>query len=77
MPFVEQEKVGRGGEIILLDSINELAMQGKVCGKFIDGVYHDAGDKFRYLKAVVDHALVDPKIGKQFEDFLKDRLSCK
>lgn len=74
MPIVTQELVGHGGELVLADSINVLAGQGKVYGKFIDGVYHDAGDKLRYLKAVVDHALVDPKIGPAFTEYVKTRL---
>jgi UTP--glucose-1-phosphate uridylyltransferase len=74
-PLVEQEKVGVGGEIVLGDSIGELAAQGEVYGKVIDGVWHDAGDKGRYLQAIVDHALVDPKLGKSFREYLEKRLS--
>jgi UTP--glucose-1-phosphate uridylyltransferase len=74
MPLVEQEKVGRGGEIIIADSVNELAAQGKVYGKVIDGIYHDAGDKARYLRAVADHALADPKLGPKFRQYLNERL---
>jgi UTP--glucose-1-phosphate uridylyltransferase len=77
LPFVEKEVVGVSGEIIMADSINELAIQGKVSGKFNDGVYHDAGDKVRYLRAVVDHALSDPKIGPTFRKYLEYRLSKK
>jgi UTP--glucose-1-phosphate uridylyltransferase len=77
VPIVEQRKVGVGGEIVLADSINQLALQGRVYGKFIEGVYHDAGDKARYLHAVVDHALCDPKLGPGFRKYLKSRLSEK
>ena len=75
LPIVAQENVGHGGEIVLADSINELAKQGKVDGRFIEGVYHDAGDKMRYLRAIVDHALADPKLGPNFKEYIKARLN--
>ncbi|MFO0882556.1 MAG: UTP--glucose-1-phosphate uridylyltransferase [Candidatus Saccharimonadales bacterium] len=75
LPIVAQENVGHGGEIVLADSINELAKQGKVDGRFIEGVYHDAGDKMRYLRAIVDHALADPKLGPNFKEYIKTRLN--
>lgn len=74
LPIIAQEKVGVGGEITLADSINELAKKDLVYGCFIEGVWHDTGDQFRYLKAVVDHALVSPKYGKDFAEYLKERL---
>jgi len=77
IPIVEKEKIGHGGEIVLAESVNELAKKGKVYGKFIEGVYHDAGDKSRYLHAVVDHALCDPKLGPGFRKYLETRLMQK
>lgn len=77
LPIVEKEKIGYGGEIIMADSINELAQKGKVYGKFIDGVYHDAGDKYRYLKAVIDHALADKILGPKLEKYIRTRLEQK
>ncbi len=74
LPIVAREQVGHGGEIVLADSINELAHNTEVYGKFIEGVFHDAGDKLRYLQAIVDHALVDPKIGPAFKHYLDTRL---
>lgn len=75
MPIVAEEKLGYGGELVLADSINELAQRTEVYGKFIDGVWHDAGDKLRYLQAIVDHALADPKLGPAFKDYINSRLN--
>ncbi len=75
LPIVLLEKIGHGGEIGLSHSVSELAETGRVVGKFIDGVYHDAGDKARYLRAVVDHALADPKLGPNFREYLLKRLN--
>jgi UTP--glucose-1-phosphate uridylyltransferase len=77
LPIVAREIPGHGGELVLADSINVLAQQGKVDGRFIDGVYHDAGDKARYLRAIVDHALADPKLGPAFKEYLETRLNSK
>lgn len=76
MPIVEQEKVGKSGEIWLADVINEYAKTNEIYCQFIDGIWHDAGDKGRYLQAIVDHALIDPELGPEFRKYLEDRL-CK
>ena len=73
--YLEQEKVGNGGEIGLADSINELAQEGEIYGKFIDGVWHDTGDQLKYIKAVVDLALESEEYGADLTEFLKQRLS--
>lgn len=76
IPILEQEKTGAGGEIVLADAISELAKQRDIYCRFIDGVWHDAGDKGRYLQAIVDHALLDPELGPTFRAYLKERI-CK
>lgn len=72
--YLEQEKVGNGGEIGLADSINDLAQDGDVYGYFVDGVWHDTGDQLKYMKAVIDLALESEEYGEQLTEFLKERL---
>lgn len=72
--YLEQEKVGKGGEIGLSDSINELAAEGEVYGYFIDGVWHDTGDQLKYIKAVIDLALESSEFGPELTTYLKRRL---
>jgi len=74
LSIIEQEKTGKGGEIVLADAINEYAKTKDVHCRFIDGVWHDAGDKGRYLEAIVDHALLDPDLGPDFRKYLEQRL---
>ena len=74
IPIVARQEVGHGGEIVLGDSVNKMAKRGKVYGKLIDGVYHDAGDKGKYLQAIVDHALADDILGPDFRKYLEARL---
>jgi UTP--glucose-1-phosphate uridylyltransferase len=72
--YLEQEKVGKGGEIGLADSLNELAQGGEVYGYFIDGVWHDTGDQLKYIKAVIDLALESGEYGSELTTYLKERL---
>lgn len=72
--YLEKEQVGKGGEISLADSLNDLAREGEIYGKFIDGVWHDTGDQLRYIKAVVDLALESSEYGNELRDYLKLRL---
>jgi len=77
IPILEKEKTGVGGEIVLADAITELAKKSDVYCKIIQGVWHDAGDKARYLEAIVDHALIDPELGEGFRAYLQKRLKEK
>lgn len=72
--YIEQEKVGKGGEITLSDSLAELARDGDVFGYFIDGVWHDTGDQLKYIKAVIDLALESEEYGTELTEYLKRRL---
>lgn len=75
IPIIAKEVVGKGGEITLADSINELARKDDVFGSFIDGVWHDTGDQLKYLKAVVDVALESQDYGDDFAQYLAQRLN--
>ncbi len=74
IPIIAQEKVGSSGEIVLAESINELAQKDAVYGCFIDGIWHDTGDQLKYLEAVVDAALESQKYGEAFLNYLKRRI---
>jgi UTP--glucose-1-phosphate uridylyltransferase len=74
IPIIAQEKTGKGGEITLADSINELAQTDEVYGQFIEGTWHDTGDQLKYLMAVVDVALESDIYGTAFAEYLKNRL---
>jgi len=62
------------GEVELSGCIGQLAQEGQVCGRIIDGVWHDTGDKLRYLEAVVDTALLHEELGEPFRKYLEQRL---
>lgn len=74
LPIIAQEKVGKGGEITLADSINELAQSDEVYAQFIEGVWHDTGDQLKYIKAVIDVALESREYGADLATYLKERV---
>lgn len=73
-PYLENLQPGVGDELILGDAIGQLAKDKSVYGKVIDGVWHDTGSKAGYLQSIVDHALLDPKLGPDFKKYLEKRL---
>ncbi|MDO8609400.1 MAG: UTP--glucose-1-phosphate uridylyltransferase [bacterium] len=66
-------KPGKGGEIWLTDAINLLQKEGFPVYTVVieDGKYYDTGNKFEYLKTVVEFALNHPEINSEFKTFLK------
>jgi len=74
LPIASQEKLNKSGEIVLADSINDLCQIEDVYGQVIDGVYRDSGDPIKYLKSVVEVALESEEYGKDFSEYLRERL---
>jgi UTP--glucose-1-phosphate uridylyltransferase len=68
-------KPGAGGEIQLADAIDQLARDGKVSAILNAATRYDCGDKFGYLTAIVDFALVNPIYSAQFLALICDRLA--
>jgi len=67
-------KPSRGGEIWLVDAINELKKQGipvYAC-EIKNGKYYDTGNKLEYLKTVVEFSLQHTEINGEFRKFLKN-----
>jgi UTP--glucose-1-phosphate uridylyltransferase len=66
--------IDRTGEYVLANAINAYAKDDQVYGRVIDGRWHDAGNKEKYLEAIVDVALDDPDIAPSFKRFLESKL---
>lgn len=74
LPIIEKKTPGKNGEIFLADAINVLAHSDELYGCSIDGVWHDTGDKQKYLETLVDEALHDPRFSESFEKYLRKIL---
>ncbi|HEY2004030.1 MAG TPA: UTP--glucose-1-phosphate uridylyltransferase [Candidatus Saccharimonadia bacterium] len=79
MKYVNELEPDKSGELVLANAINHFAKDhdGQVIARVIDGRWHDAGNKQKYLEAIVDVALDDPTIAPDFERYLKDKLAQK
>lgn len=66
-------KPGKGGEIWLVDAINFLKKEGVPVYTVVieNGKYYDTGNKFEYLKTVVEFALQHTELNGDFKKFLK------
>ncbi|MCL2760681.1 MAG: UTP--glucose-1-phosphate uridylyltransferase GalU [Desulfuromonadales bacterium] len=74
-PILAKQSPGKGGEIQLTDAILELSKTDAVYGCKFEGIRHDCGDKLGFLKATVDIALKREEFGKDFEKYLRERLT--
>ena len=69
---LEDLEPGKGNEIWLVDAINKLMKKRSVYALEIQNArYFDTGNKLGYLKAVVEHALIHPEIGRDFKKYIK------
>ena len=66
-------KPGKGKEIWLTDAINLLKKEGVPVYTVVieNGRYYDTGNKFEYLKTVVEFALEHKEFNGNFKTFLK------
>jgi UTP--glucose-1-phosphate uridylyltransferase len=66
-------KPGKGGEIWLVDAINLLKDEGMpvYAVEIENAKYYDTGNKFEYMRTVVEMALQHPDISEDFREFLK------
>jgi UTP--glucose-1-phosphate uridylyltransferase len=55
----------------LPDAIFKLLKKRPVYACKVEGTYYDTGSKLGYLKANVDFALRDKKLGTEFRQYLK------
>ncbi len=66
-------KPGKGGEIWLTDAINILKKEGMPVYAVVieNGKYYDTGNKFEYMKTVVEFAIEHPDLKEEFKKFLR------
>lgn len=72
--IIRNLKPGKGGEIWLVDAINELINKGYpvyAC-EIKNAKYYDTGNKMEYLKTVVDFSIQHTEFGEEFKKYLKN-----
>ncbi len=72
-PILETQKPGKSGEYYLPEAINTMAQKQPVYAIEIQNAkYYDTGNKFEYMKTVVELTLKHPDINGDFRKFLKN-----
>jgi UTP--glucose-1-phosphate uridylyltransferase len=73
----ELESLEPGKEFWMQPAIQKMMDDGKNVWalKIQDGTYYDTGNKLEYLKTVVDFALENKEVGKEFKQYLRDKMS--
>lgn len=71
-PIIENLKPGRGGELWLPEAIDQLIKteQVLVC-EIKNATYYDTGNKFEYLKTVIEWSLKHPDLNGDLRSYLK------
>ena len=71
-PIIENLTPGRGGELWLPEAIDQLLKIEKVLACEIkDATYYDTGNKFEYLKTVIEFGLRHPDINGDLKKYIK------
>ncbi|HEX9804706.1 MAG TPA: UTP--glucose-1-phosphate uridylyltransferase [Candidatus Dojkabacteria bacterium] len=70
--YLRSDRIGMDGEVWLQDANDELAKNGKVLYKEVEGEWMTTGDPFRYLKAHLKYALKDPEMKDNIINFINE-----
>ena len=62
----------RGNEIYLTDALGYLAKKGEMLATCIEDDRYDVGDKFGYIRANVEMALMSKEIGEETKEYIKN-----
>lgn len=71
---LEKTPPGAKGEIQLTDAIRAILPEEKVYGYLFEGKRYDAGDKFGFIKAVIELSLKREDIGEKVKDYIKSLI---
>lgn len=70
--YLETQTEGKGNEIQLTDAIMRMLSEEKVYAYDFEGIRYDIGDKFGYVKAIIDFALRNPELSDKTLNYIKE-----
>ncbi|MGM0865224.1 MAG: UTP--glucose-1-phosphate uridylyltransferase GalU [Bacillota bacterium] len=73
--YLEQLKVGTGGEYQLTDALNYYSREFPVYAKVFEGHRYDIGDKLGFIKATIEFAMKRSELQQDVAQYLKDLLN--
>jgi UTP--glucose-1-phosphate uridylyltransferase len=69
--ILEEQKLGKGGELWMADAMLTLAQRKRVVAQPIKGTWYTTGDPLRLLQTFIALALKDDHIGPQLRQYLQ------
>lgn len=72
--FLDQMKVGAGGEIQLTDAIEQLNILQNVYGYAFEGKRYDVGEKLGFVETTIEFALQRPELREDLMRFMQEQL---
>ncbi|KXH86103.1 UTP--glucose-1-phosphate uridylyltransferase GalU [Sporosarcina sp. HYO08] len=73
--FLNEQKVGAGGEIQLTDAIQQLNRHQNVFAYEFEGKRYDVGEKTGFIKATIDFALLDGGIRSELLAYMNEVIA--
>ena len=68
--YLETQTAGKGNEIQLTDAIVRMLEEEKVFAYNFEGIRYDIGDKFGYVKAIIDFALRNEELSSKTQEYI-------
>ncbi|TCT26454.1 UDP-glucose pyrophosphorylase [Melghiribacillus thermohalophilus] len=72
--FLEEQKIGAGGEIQLTDAIQELNKIQRVFAYDFEGKRYDVGEKLGFIQTTIEFAMQDQNLREKLRPFLENIL---
>ncbi|MDD5340934.1 MAG: UTP--glucose-1-phosphate uridylyltransferase GalU [Patescibacteria group bacterium] len=69
---LEKTKIGKGGELWLVDAICNLSKKRRLLAALVEGTYYDTGSKIGWLQANIDLGLKRADTVKEIRNYLKN-----
>lgn len=70
--ILEEQPVGVNGEIQLTDALSKLSETESIFAYHFDGLRHDVGEKFGFIKTTIHYALQHEELKKDLLEFMRE-----
>lgn len=76
-PILEHMSPGKGGEIQLTDALKEICHDHSLLALPLVGKRYDVGDKFGYIQAIIELALMRPELRSNLLAYMSELLEAE
>ncbi|MGM0777975.1 MAG: UTP--glucose-1-phosphate uridylyltransferase GalU [Bacillota bacterium] len=75
--FLDEQKIGAGGEIQLTDAIQDLNKIQRVFAYDFEGKRYDVGEKIGFIKTTIEFALQNEEVKEEVIEYLKELVALQ